>query len=153
MNDDMLWVNLTQEEVEELRSKKQELTQYGKDKIRELMNDGKLRFYDKGKEVLTIDDSSWGKTQTPEMKLEVKEMMHEDIPWTQYSKDDVERMKSPEQNPDEIVLEDVKMFHLESMNERNLWVGVYTQDGKIYHLNISAVGDKLSYWWSDETYD
>jgi len=55
------------------------------------------------------------------------------------------------ENPDEIVLEDVKMFHLESMNERSLWVGVYTQDGKIYHLNISAVGDKLSYWWSDET--
>jgi len=153
MNDDMPWVNLTQEEIEELRSKKQELTQYGKEKIRELMNDGKLRFYDKGKEVLTIDDSSWGKTQTPEMKLEVKEMMHEDIPWTQYSIDDAERMKSPEQNPDEIVLEDVKMFHLESMNERSLWVGVYTQDGKIYHLNISAVGDKLSYWWSDETCD
>jgi len=78
-------------------------------------------------------------------------MTHEDIPWTQYSKDDAERMKSPEQNPDEIVLEDVKMFHLESMNERSLWIGVYTQDGKIYHLNISAVGDKLSYWWSDET--
>jgi len=37
MNDDMPWVNLTQEEVEELRSKKQELTQYGKEKIRQLM--------------------------------------------------------------------------------------------------------------------
>jgi len=114
MNDDMPWVSLTQEEVEELRSKKQELTQYGQEKIRELMT-------------------------------------HEDIPWTQYSIDDAERIKHPEQNPDEIVLEDVKMFHLESMNERSLWVGVYTQDGKIYHLNISAVGDKLSYWWSDET--
>jgi len=114
--DELYDMNLTDEEVEELRSKKQELTQYGKEKIRELM-------------------------------------MHEDIPWTQYSKDDAERIKSPEQNPDEIVLEDVKMFHLESMNERSLWVGVYTQDGKIYHLNISAVGDKLSYWWSDETCD
>jgi len=114
--DELYDMNLTDEEVQELRSKKQELTQYGKEKIRELM-------------------------------------MHEDIPWTQYSKDDAERIKSPEQNPDEIVLEDVKMFHLESMNERSLWVGVYTQDGKIYHLNISAVGDKLSYWWSDETCD
>ena len=57
------------------------------------------------------------------------------------------------ENPDEIVLEDVKMFHLESMNEKTLWVGVYTQNGKTYHLNISAVGDKLSYWWSDETGD
>ena len=55
------------------------------------------------------------------------------------------------ENPDEIVLEDVKMFHLESMNERTLWVGVYTQNGKTYHLNISANGDKLNYWWSDET--
>jgi len=34
----MPWVNLTQEEVEELRSKKQKLTQYGKEKIRKLMN-------------------------------------------------------------------------------------------------------------------
>jgi len=55
------------------------------------------------------------------------------------------------ENPDEIVLEDVKMFHLESMNERTLWVGCYTQNGKIYHLNISADGDKLRYYWSDET--
>ena len=37
MNDDMPWVNLTQEEVEDLRNKKHELTEYGKDKIRELM--------------------------------------------------------------------------------------------------------------------
>jgi hypothetical protein len=56
-----------------------------------------------------------------------------------------------EENPDEIVLEEVKMFHLESMNERTLWIGVYTEDGKIYHLNIS--GDQLKYYWSDETPD
>ena len=55
------------------------------------------------------------------------------------------------ENPDEIVLEDVKMFHLESMNERALWIGVYGKDGKIYHLNISADDDKLRYYWSDET--
>ena len=54
-------------------------------------------------------------------------------------------------NPDEIVLQDIQMFHLESMNERTLWIGVYTEDDKIYHLNISADGDKLKYWWSDET--
>ena len=56
-----------------------------------------------------------------------------------------------EENPAEIVLEEVKLFHLESMNERSLWIGVYTEDDKIYHLNISADGDKLTYWWSDET--
>ena len=79
MNDDMPWVDLTPEEIQELRSKKQELTEYGKQKLRELMNDGKLRFYDKGKETLTIDDSSWGKCQSPEIKLEVKEMSHEEM--------------------------------------------------------------------------
>jgi hypothetical protein len=52
-------------------------------------------------------------------------------------------------NPDEIVLEDVKMFHLESMNERELWIGCYTKYGEIYHLNIT--GDQLTYYWSDET--
>jgi hypothetical protein len=36
--DDMSWVNLTQEEVEELRNKKHELTDYGKQRLRELMN-------------------------------------------------------------------------------------------------------------------
>jgi hypothetical protein len=28
---------------------------------------------------------------------------------------------------------------------------VYTENDKIYHLNISADGDKLRYYWSDET--
>jgi hypothetical protein len=35
--DDMPWVNLTQEEVEELRKQKQELTEYGKEKLGKLM--------------------------------------------------------------------------------------------------------------------
>ena len=55
------------------------------------------------------------------------------------------------ENPDEIVLQDIQMFHLESMNERTLWIGVYTEDDIIYHSNISANGDKLKYYWSDET--
>ena len=37
MNDDMPWVNLTQEEVEELRNKKHELTEYGKQKLKQMM--------------------------------------------------------------------------------------------------------------------
>ena len=54
-------------------------------------------------------------------------------------------------NPDEIVVENIKMFHLENMTPEHLWVGIYTQDKKIYHLNIHANGDKLNYYWSDET--
>jgi DNA primase len=37
MNDDMPWVNLTQQEVDELRKQKQELTEYGKQKLKKLM--------------------------------------------------------------------------------------------------------------------
>ena len=37
MNDDMPWVNLTQEEVEELRNKKHTLTEYGKQRLKELI--------------------------------------------------------------------------------------------------------------------
>ena len=57
------------------------------------------------------------------------------------------------ENPDDIVLKDVEMFHLESMNERTLWVGCYTQYNKIYHLNIVAKDNELNYFWSDETCD
>jgi hypothetical protein len=56
-------------------------------------------------------------------------------------------------NPDEIVVENIKMFHLEQMSNSHLWVGCYTEDNKIYHLNIFAKGDKLTYYWGDETCD
>ena len=56
-------------------------------------------------------------------------------------------------NPDEIVLEDVKLFHLESMAPEHLWAAAYCEDGRIFHLNISAKGDRLQYYWSDETLD
>ena len=36
MNNDMPWVTLTQEEVEELRNKKHELTDYGKEQLKKL---------------------------------------------------------------------------------------------------------------------
>jgi hypothetical protein len=37
LNEDMPWVNLTQEEVDELRTKKHELTEYGKQRLTQLM--------------------------------------------------------------------------------------------------------------------
>ena len=62
-------------------------------------------------------------------------------------------MKRWVENPDEIVLEDVKMFHLENLTENALWVGVYMNNNKIYHLNIVAKDNELKYFWSDETPD
>jgi hypothetical protein len=98
MNDDMPWVNLTQEEVEELRNKKHELTEYGKQRLRELiykqdmkkmedaidqkvleLMDNDLIFYTKGKETSripspTLEDLTLG-TKTPKFKLEIEKTM------------------------------------------------------------------------------
>jgi hypothetical protein len=58
-------------------------------------------------------------------------------------------MTHSEKNPDEIVLEDVKMVHYETMEEgRAVWLGIYLNDGKIYHLNIG--GDNL---WVNYSYE
>jgi len=53
------------------------------------------------------------------------------------------------ENPDEIVLENVKLFHLENMNETSYWCGITLNDGRYFHLNIH--GDNLRIYWSDET--
>ena len=76
--DDMVWVNLSQKEIEELRNKKHELTEYGKQKLRELM-DKDLIFYTKGKETSripapTLEDLTLG-TKTPKFKLEIEKTM------------------------------------------------------------------------------
>ena len=77
MTEDMPWVNLTQEEVEELRNKKHELTEYGKQRLRELMNKDKdLIFYTNGKETSRMPAPTLGTlttgTKSPEIKLEIK---------------------------------------------------------------------------------
>jgi len=52
MNDEMPWVNLTQEEVEELRNKKHTLTEYGKQRLKE-MTTGELMDTEKFQEELS----------------------------------------------------------------------------------------------------
>ena len=55
-------------------------------------------------------------------------------------------------NPDEIVLEDVRMVHYETMEEgRAVWLGIYMNDGKMYHMNIG--GDNLYVNYSYEGND
>ena len=45
-NDDAPWLNLTPQEVEELRYNKQKLTEYGREKIRALAKEGILKYDD-----------------------------------------------------------------------------------------------------------
>jgi len=54
-------------------------------------------------------------------------------------------------NPDEFVLEDVKLFHWENLDTDVYWCGIYLNDGKIFHLHIG--GDNLRVSLSDETPD
>jgi len=42
--DDAPWLNLSPQEVEELRNKKQELTEYGKEKFARLAKEGILKY-------------------------------------------------------------------------------------------------------------
>ena len=42
--DDMPWVFLTPEEVEELRNNKKQLSEYGREKIRALAKEGVLKY-------------------------------------------------------------------------------------------------------------
>jgi len=44
--DDAPWLNLSPQEVEELRNKKQELTEYGKEKFARLAKEGILKYDD-----------------------------------------------------------------------------------------------------------
>ena len=44
--DDAPWLNLTPQEVEELRYNKQQLTEYGREKIRALAKKGILKYND-----------------------------------------------------------------------------------------------------------
>ena len=56
------------------------------------------------------------------------------------------------ENPDEIILEDVKMFHYEVMEQgKSVWLGIYLNNGKMYHMNIG--GDNVWVNYSDETPD
>ena len=43
------------------------------------MTDGKLRFYDKGKETFAVEDPYWGGCKSPETQLHIKEMTHEEM--------------------------------------------------------------------------
>ena len=56
------------------------------------------------------------------------------------------------ENPDEIILEDIKMLHYEVMEQgKAVWLGIYLNNGKMYHMNIG--GDNVWVNYSDETPD
>ncbi len=56
MTEDMPWVNLTQEEVNDLRNKKFELTQYGKEKFRKLIYEQDMKKMEEAAKDLVLNN-------------------------------------------------------------------------------------------------
>ena len=78
MNDDMPWVDLTPEEIQQLRINKQELTEYGKQKIRELMNK-------KGSIVVKVSEEDYQKVFDEYRKQNRKPTLYEKLEeWVDY---------------------------------------------------------------------
>ena len=122
--DDALWLNLSKKEIEELRKQKYELSQYGKQKIKELMNDGKLRFYDKGKETFAVEDPYWGGCKSPETQLHIKEMT--DPITAKVSKEDFEKVMDAAERQELIneALEELNAIVLGGQNTREFYLSV-----------------------------
>jgi hypothetical protein len=56
MNNDMPWVNLTQEEVDDLRKKKYELTEYAKEKLRKLIYEQDMKKMEEAAKNLVLEN-------------------------------------------------------------------------------------------------
>ena len=60
--------------------------------------------------------------------------------------------KQETKNPDEIIVQDIEMFHMEMMIENEaMWIGITRKSGQIDHLNIITKGNKLSVLWTPAT--
>lgn len=59
--------------------------------------------------------------------------------------------KTEEKNPDEIIVQDIEMFHAEMLSSDALWVGITRKNGQIDHFNICVKGKKLSTLWTPNT--
>ena len=59
--------------------------------------------------------------------------------------------KQETKNPDEIIVQDIEMFHMEMMNDDAMWIGITRKNGQIDHLNITTKGKKLSVLWTPAT--
>ena len=110
--------HLSDKEVEDLRKSKKELTEYGKQKLRELM-DKDLIIRDNGKETFRLSSGFALGKKVPETKLEIK--MTEPIQ-AKVSDEDfqkiVEAFNNPQPYPDEM-LEEVEIAAKEQSITKN----------------------------------
>ena len=59
--------------------------------------------------------------------------------------------KQETRNPDEIIVRDIDMFHMEMMDSDSMWIGITRNNGQIDHFMVTVKGKKLSTLWSPNT--
>jgi len=59
--------------------------------------------------------------------------------------------KQETENPDEIIVSDIEMFHAERLDDDAMWIGITRKNGQIDHINIITKGKKLSVLWTPAT--
>ena len=50
------------------------------------------------------------------------------------SEDRTDFPKQETKNPDEIIVQDIEMFHMEMMNDDAMWIGITRKNGQIEYL-------------------
>ena len=157
-NEDMPWVlGLTDEEVQELRSKKQELTQYGKEKLRELMNNESTldemleiaaqreKENQEALETLGIDYENFGQKPWDESMLEEVELTEKENQVLDIAKNlmeenkeafqhlaAIERKELAEKDFEDLTREQKIQLALEEID----WIVIGGQDGNEYYNSI-----------------
>ena len=124
---------------------------YQNDEEKSAMNDGKLRFYDKGKETFTVEDPYWGGVQSPKTQLHIKEMTHEEMLEeaarreaivTKVSEEDFEkvmdaaaRQELTKKSFEDLTREERIKLALEEVD----WIVIGGQDGEEFYNSIQFI--------------
>ena len=137
MNDDMPWVDLTPEEIQELRSKKQELTEYGKQKIRELMTHEEMLEEAARREAIVakVSDEDYQKVLDAAKEKKVldiaKNIMEENKEAFQHLAA-IERKEFAEKDFEDLTREQKIQLALEEID----WIVIGGQDGEEFYGSI-----------------
>jgi flagellar biosynthesis component FlhA len=78
MNEDMPWVNLTQEEVEELRKQKHELTEYAREKLRKLIYEQDMKKMEEAAKDLVLNNLTHEEMLEEAAKREAANELYQD---------------------------------------------------------------------------
>ena len=140
MNDDMPWVDLTPEEIQELRTNKQQLTEYGKQKIRELMTHEEMLEEAARREAIVakVSEEDYQKVLDAAKEKKVldiaKNIMEENKEAFQHLAA-IERKEFAEKDFEDLTREQKIQLALEEID----WIVIGGQDGEEFYGSIQFI--------------